>query len=114
MDQLRSIASGPKRGQGDGTVDRVRDRLPQLIELLPRHAPKVSTDAEGSPLAEGGYAASSRRPLPSGGRRRMPAVVRTVTAGIRHLLVAGRASARSEVEQGPEWFDRSQVAGILT
>src|SRR5262245_65365193 len=37
-----------------------------------------------------------------------------VTARILHLLVALRTSARREIEQGPEWFDRPEVARILT
>jgi len=36
-----------------------------------------------------------------------------VTARIFHLLVARGSSGRREVEQRPEWFDRSEVARIL-
>ena len=39
-------------------------------------------------------------------------MTRTVTAGIVHLLVARRTSGRREIEQGPEWFDRSRIARL--
>ena len=36
-----------------------------------------------------------------------------MTARILHLLVARRTSGGREIEQGPEWFDRPEVARIL-
>lgn len=37
----------------------------------------------------------------------------TMSAGILHLLVTDGTASRCEIEQGPKWFDRPEVARIL-